>query len=210
MNFKDWRRRKKLNVKVLQPHLPVRGSEISALLRQVISLHFPEMTSPGVFFGRTPTLAHIENAQSEGESSIWIHNALNDPATPEYVFSFVLKHELLHRRIHPREIEGKWLAHPPEFWDAEARIAHSERSRAWQWIYANFGEALQKDCEHECIWVNNTRMKRLLHNRHFTEQDLAHLYSACKLRPKELRFGFREQAVRDFDVKRNRSAELLL
>lgn len=42
-------------------------------------------------------------------------------------------------------------------------------------------------------------MKELLHNRHCTEQGLQHLRDAVKLGRKELRFGFREQALRTFD-----------
>jgi hypothetical protein len=127
-----------------------------------------------------------------------MHQGLNDPATPDYVFVHVLKHELLHTRIRPREVNGKWLAHPPEFWDEERRIGQADKGRAWEWIYQNFYEALKRDNEHECIWVNNKRMKELLHNRHCAERDIQHLRDAFKLGQKELRFGFREQALRDF------------
>jgi hypothetical protein len=200
MTFDNWRKRKKLNVRLLQPQLPVCGQEIKAILRQLLAAYFPEITTPpGVFFGRTPTLAHIEDSQNDQHSAIWMHHALNDSATPEYVFAYVLKHELLHTRVRPREVDGKWSCHPPEFWEEENRIAEAGRNRAWEWIYSNFYDALTRDNEHECIWVNNRRMKELLHNRHCAEQDLQHLCGAFKLRRKELRFGFREQALRAFE-----------
>ena len=132
-----------------------------------------------------------------------MHHALNDPATPDYVFAYVLKHELLHTRIRPREVNGKWSAHPPEFWEDENHIAEADNGRAWEWIYRNFWVALTRDTEHECVWVNKRRMKELLHNRHCAEQDLQHLRDAFKPGRKELRFGFREQSVRDFKPEKD-------
>ena len=200
MTYSTWHKRKALNRRLLQPQLPVCGPEINALLCQILAEHFPENTMPpSLFFGRTPTLAHIENVRGECASSIWMHHALNDPATPDYVFSYVLKHELLHARIPPREVESKWSAHPPEFWEEETRIAEGDKRRAWVWIYQNFVGALRRDKENECIWVNNRAMKQLLRNRHFGEQDMQHLRTAFQLGHKELRFGFREEALRSFD-----------
>jgi hypothetical protein len=151
---------------------------------------------PVVFFGRTLTLAHIEDAQSENGPTIWMNQALNDPTTPDYVFAYVIKHELLHTRIGPREVNGEWLAHPPEFSEEETRIAGADADRAWEWIYCNFHYALKRDNEHECIWVNNRRMKELLHNRNCGEQDVQHVCGAFKIGRKELLFGFREQSLR--------------
>jgi hypothetical protein len=204
MTFKSWQKRKTLNARLLQPQLAVCSREINALLSQILAAYFPEKTTaPGVFFGRTPTLAHIEDSQSEQRSAIWMHYALNDPATPDYVFAHVLKHELLHTRIRPREVNGKWLAHPPEFWEEENRIAEADKGRSWEWISRNFYDALKRDTGHECIWVNNRRMKELLHNRNCAEQDLQHLRDAFTLRRKELRFGFREQALRDCEPEKD-------
>ena len=198
MTFKTWQKRKTPNARLMQPQLPICGREIDALLSQILAVYFPERTTtPGVFFGRTPTLAHIEDSQSEHRSAIWMHQGLNDPATPDYVFAYVLKHELLHTRVRPREVNGKWLAHPPEFWEEENRIGQADRGRAWKWIYQNFYGALKRDKEYECIWVNNKRMKELLHNRYCVDRDIQHLREAFKLGHKELRFGFREQALRD-------------
>lgn len=189
---------------LLQPQLPFCWRAINALLCQILAAYFPEeTTTPGVFFGRIPTLALIEDSLSEQRSTIWMHHALNDPATPDYVFAHVLKHELLHTRIRPREVNGKWLAHPPEFWEEENRIAKADKGQAWAWIYQNFSAALTRDSEHECIWVNNRRMKELLHNRRCAEQDLHHLRDAFKIGYKELRFGFREQALRDFETEKD-------
>jgi hypothetical protein len=168
--------RKVPRLRLTQPQLPVYGAEIEALLHQIIAVHFPEnIAPPAVFFGCIPTLAHIENSQSESGASIWMHQALNDPATPDYVFSFVLKHELLHTRVVPRRVDGKWLVHPPEFWEEENRISQPDKVRAWDWLYSNFASALKRDNDFECIWVNQKRMKQLLHNRYCAERDVQHL-----------------------------------
>ena len=177
MNFKNWAKQRKLNTRLLQPQLPICATEINAVLTQTVALHFPEIAiAPGVFFGRTSTVAYIDDSLC-AHRSIWLHQALNDPATPDYVFAFVIKHELLHTRIPPTEVDGKWSAHPPEFWEEENRIAALDRSAAWQWIYRHFGFAIRRDNEQECIWVNNRRMDELLRNRQCSEQVLCALTS---------------------------------
>jgi hypothetical protein len=166
MTFSNWQKRKRLNVRLLQPELAFCGEEIDSILTQILAAHFPEKTTvPGIFFGRTPTLAHIDEARDEHRTTIWMHHALNDPATPEYVFRHVLKHELIHTRVGPRNVDGKWVAHPPEFWEEEERIGHADRVRAWEWVSENFRDALRWDREHECVWVNQNRMKQLLRLR---------------------------------------------
>lgn len=59
-------RRKALSLRIKQPQLPVCNAEIEALLHQIIEVHFPEnITPPTIFFGRTPTLAHIEISRTK-------------------------------------------------------------------------------------------------------------------------------------------------
>ena len=204
MTFKSWQKRKTLNVRLLQPELPVCASTLEALLSQIIAVYFPEITiTPPVFFGRTPTLAYIEDAGNAQRSVIWIHHALNDPVTPPYVFAHVLKHELLHTRVRPKVVDGKWSAHPPEFWEEEGRLSAEDRGLAWQWIITTFEDALKTDIKNECMWVNNKRMKELLHDRQFAEQDRKHFYAGFELKHKELRFGFRERAKRDFEPEKD-------
>jgi len=55
----------------------------------------------------------------------------------------------------------------------------------------------------DCIWVNNARMKDLLRNPYCAEQDVRHLRHAFTLGHNELRFGFREQALRDFKPEKD-------
>lgn len=64
-----------------------------------------------------PALACI--AHEDGHACITLHSVLNHPQTSERVIAFILQHELLHLLIPPREVDGQWKSHPPEFWDAE-------------------------------------------------------------------------------------------
>ncbi|HLK47715.1 MAG TPA: hypothetical protein VKT49_06250, partial [Bryobacteraceae bacterium] len=133
VNRKRWKQRQALSARLLQPLLPLCSRELDALLSQILTAYFPEQTvAPPIYFGRTATLAYIEDVAS-GRCAIWMHYALNDPATPDYVFAHVLKHELLHTRIRPREENGVWLDHPREFWEEERRISEDDRGRACKW-----------------------------------------------------------------------------
>jgi len=116
----------------------------------------------------------------------------------------MIAHELLHTRIRPREVDGEWLAHPPEFWEEENRITAADKSRAWEWIYRQFGIALRKDKAQECIWVNNRRMDELLRNRECSEQDIKRLRESFGLGRGELRFGFREHAIREVEEEKDK------
>lgn len=93
---------------------------------------------------RQPNLACIN---TDGDvHQIRIHAVLNHPGTPEEVIAFVLQHELLHLQIPPREIDGKRVLHPPEFWEAERAIA-KDRVLAWAWIWLSFHSVLKRDKE---------------------------------------------------------------
>ncbi len=195
MTFETWQKRKILNPRLLRRQLPVCGTEIDTLLTQILATHFPgkNLTTPAVFFGYTPTLAHIEEISGDRPAAIWFHHSLNDQNTPGYVFALILKHELLHTQIRPREVDGKWSAHPPEFWQEENRIAKTEKHLAWKWIRENLGEALKHDAENECIWVNNRRMKELLRRRHYTLDDLMRHHSGFDASSEKPQFGYRKE-----------------
>jgi hypothetical protein len=56
-------------------------------------------------------------------------------------------------------IDGKRVDHPPEFWEAEAKLV-PWKSASWAWMYAAFWDALKVDRDNECIWIKKT-WKRL-------------------------------------------------
>jgi len=152
--------------RMVQLRLPFCGHEVYALLQHVVAEHFPEREIvPPVFFDYVPTLACLEEPHREEASTIWIHHALNDPGTPDYVFSFIFKHELLHTRIRAREIDGSFTSHTPEFRQEEARIAGYDLDRAWKWIWTKFPVGLALVPGQESTWIEDKRMESLLRER---------------------------------------------
>lgn len=68
------------------------------------------------------------------------HPVLNHPGTPEPVVRFIARHELTHLICPPRFMGGRWVSHPPEFWEHEYAVA-PERYACWHWIYENLRNA---------------------------------------------------------------------
>ena len=83
---------------------------------------------------------------------IRIHEVLNRADTPREVIEFILIHELLHIEIRPREIDGKRVMHPPEFWEAEARL-YPQRQLIWAWFYFALERWLRDDEKREGMMV---------------------------------------------------------
>lgn len=86
---------------------------------------------------------------------ICLHSLFNRPDVPQPVIEHVLRHELLHLKIPPREINGKRVIHPPEFWEEE-RILVPWKEVSWAWMVDAFWYALKVDHPNECIWVKKT------------------------------------------------------
>ena len=105
------------------------------------------------------TLACIRWKHGEPGGDIFFHSLFNRADVPRPVIEHVLRHELLHLKIPPREIDGKRVVHPPEFWEAEAQLV-PWTPFSWAWMYTAFWDALKDDRENECIWVKKT-WKRL-------------------------------------------------
>lgn len=121
------------------------------MLQEIRQRHFPEVKVPvGLSFILWDMLAFVNNYEDRAE--IFIHGILNHPNTPREVIRFVIKHELCHLVVHPREMDGKMTMHPPEFWELEAAVA-PERRRAWCWVYLSWGEWLKRSRKRECICV---------------------------------------------------------
>jgi len=144
------------------PELPMFPFDLADVLGRVRA-GFPELSSVKVtiWVQSQPTLACIGSEHSE--AVIRLHAVLNHPDTPEEVIAFVLCHELLHRVIPPREIQGRVVVHPAEFWTAERERAPN-RSLAWGWMYVVLRECLKKDEKRECTFVK-ANWKRLMNER---------------------------------------------
>jgi hypothetical protein len=124
------------------------------LLLQRVQGDFPKLVSKRIDLSLQthPTLACIRQA---GQSAlILIHSVLNHPETPEKLIDFVFRHELLHIEIPPREVDGHWTSHPPEFWDALRALA-PESELAWSWVIIVLGRCLKSDKKRECTFVKS-------------------------------------------------------
>lgn len=78
-------------------------------------------------------------------TEIGLHAILNRTELPGMVLRFLFTHELLHTVIPPREIRGKLVSHPPEFFEAELRaVPVGEVADAWSWIWGNFFSHLKR------------------------------------------------------------------
>jgi hypothetical protein len=159
----------------LQPELPCVPFNVNNLLDEVRSKHFPDLDSRVCFwFAPTARLASV--FQRDSEVYILAHPLLNHPDTPREVIAFVIKHELLHLSIPPREVDGERTQHPPEFWTAEASMA-PDGKLAWAWIWMNLGTVLRRCPKTERTEVTK-RWRRLRSLPRATLQQVTDCYEA--------------------------------
>jgi hypothetical protein len=76
------------------------------------------------------THACIRWEQGRPGGDIFSHSLFHRPDVPQPVIEHVLRHEPLHLKIRPREIDGKLVHHPPEFWEAEQALV-PWKSASW-------------------------------------------------------------------------------
>jgi hypothetical protein len=118
-----------------------------------------EAVAPITFSLQTmETLACIRWEQGRPGSDIFFHSLFNRPDVPQPVIEHVLRHELLHLKIPAREIDGKLIHHPPEFWEAE-QVLVPWKSASWGWMVLAFWEVIKMDIPNECVWVKKSWRK---------------------------------------------------
>lgn len=106
-------------------------------------------------YWKAPALASIQLNWEEGPL-IQISTLLNEPDTPYEVMEHIIIHELLHIEVPPREIDGKHVSHPPEFWERE-RALSPQAGKAMEWIFLRFFSDLKIDRKNECLFVKRYR-----------------------------------------------------
>jgi hypothetical protein len=126
-------------------------TDLTALAEEIQKNSFPSLEGPpGWLFGESGGLACI--VKTAPVPTIYIHPILNRSETPEYLFRHVFIHEMLHLTIPAREVDGKQMDHPPEFWEAERDLS-PERRLAWNWLWFNFRVFLVSNKREECTRV---------------------------------------------------------
>jgi len=143
--------------KVRHPELSLLPYSLDDLLHKVRNRHFRDLDRPiHCWFSFEESLAFIQHSLAGGPAHIHFHSLLNHPGTPSEVLEFILTHEMLHLQIPGREIDGRWVDHPPEFWNRESELVPRKRS-SWAWIYANFEECLKREPKLERLLVIRSR-----------------------------------------------------
>jgi hypothetical protein len=136
--------------------LPFVPFDLPVLLQQVVSRHFPDMevtVSASFMLSSLSRRESLASVRVRGRmAEIRIHEILNRDDTPLEVIEFILGHEVLHISVPRREIAGRVVSHPPEFWDAEARL-FPNRSFVWAWLYAALWPRIQFDNKREATMV---------------------------------------------------------
>ena len=142
MLIDDIREEQKLRQARVQPHLWFVPFSIAVVLQEIRERHFSQLEQPIELYAvnRGPLACIVS---SEARTTIYLHQIINHTDTPIEVVNLVCKHELLHLQIGAAEVNGKKTDHPPEFWEAEKRIA-PERSVAWGWIWISLGLCLKR------------------------------------------------------------------
>lgn len=141
------------------PFLPWTSFDLPALMDEIRQSRVPEISHKfNVFFVEQRMLACIN--YHENHATIFLHQLFNTPHTPRIVFSMVFTHEMLHLIIPPREIDGKEIKHPPEFFIKEKMLS-PEYKAAWGWIILNFCGAIIRDKKREQTLVRR-RWRQLI------------------------------------------------
>lgn len=124
---------------LFQPVPTLLRFSLTETLEEVRAAHFPDLAGEEVEvrIAAERALAFISNGfMGRGRHLVVFHPILNHPQTPIEVVRFICKHELTHIVRPPHVHEGRYEAHPPEFWEFEAEIG-PERFAVWAWIYEN-------------------------------------------------------------------------
>ncbi len=112
-------------------------------------------------FALVETLAFIETEPQQSTVRITMHSILNSAQTPLEVIRGIFKHEVLHLEVRPREIDGKLVAHPPEFWERERELI-PEMPQVWSWLMFNFMFAIKCDRENERTIIKCKQAREIL------------------------------------------------
>ena len=141
------------------PEISFLSFDVRALLQKVQNNIGLNSVAPVSFTLQTmELLACIRLGQGETGGDIYIHSLFNRPDVPQPVIEHILYHELLHLIIPSRNIDGKRVNHPPEFWDAEKALV-PWKSASWEWMYSAFWDVIKIDPINECVRVKKSWRK---------------------------------------------------
>jgi hypothetical protein len=135
------------------PEFPLFSFDVASLLDELlVEVGVADLGPVTLTMRSEETLAFIRPRAGGRGGDIHVHSLLNRPDTPRPVIEHVLRHELIHLLVPPREVDGKRTTHPPEFWEHERRLV-PWAGLSWNWIAFALYEVIRRDEEAECIRV---------------------------------------------------------
>jgi len=141
------------------PEISFLSFDVLALLAKLQQEMGLDSVGPVTFSLQTmQTLACIRWEQGKPGADIFFHSLFNRADVPQPVIEHVLRHELLHLKIPAREIDGKLVHHPPEFWEAEEALV-PWKSASWGWMVLAFWKVIKMDIPNERTWVKKSWRK---------------------------------------------------
>ncbi len=105
--------------------------DLAAIFDRVNAAYFAGTLSvPRLTWNKTLTHRKLGHYQFNTDT-VMLSLSLDDAVVPPYVVEFVMYHELLHKQLGVKRVNGRRYAHTPEFRDAERRFVQYEQAKAF-------------------------------------------------------------------------------
>ncbi len=115
----------------LSPNTQGQHYDLAAVFERVNATYFAgRLSAPRLTWNKTLTERKLGHYQFNTDT-IMLSLSLDSAAVPPYVVEFVMYHELLHKSLGVKLVNGRRYAHTPEFREAERRFAQYEQAKAF-------------------------------------------------------------------------------
>jgi hypothetical protein len=105
--------------------------DLAAIFDRVNTAYFDRtLPTPRLTWNKTLTHRKFGHYQFNTDT-VMLSLSLDDAAVPPYVVEFVMYHELLHKHLGVKLVNGRRYAHTTAFRDAERRFAQYEQAKAF-------------------------------------------------------------------------------
>jgi hypothetical protein len=105
--------------------------DLAAVFDRVNAAYFDgTLSAPRLTWNKTLTHRKFGHYQFNTDT-VMLSLSLDDAAVPPYVVEFVMYHELLHKHLGVKLVNGRRYAHTPAFHDAERRFAQYQQAKAF-------------------------------------------------------------------------------
>lgn len=120
-----------LPISELDPNVRGRTHNLQQVFDRVNRAYFEgKATLPRLTWNKTGTV-HLMGHYVRATDTVMISISLDHPDVPEWAIDHIMHHELLHRILGERVVNGRTYAHTPEFRAAERAFHDYERANAF-------------------------------------------------------------------------------